>query len=140
MLYLPRRNYRNPSTPCLMDHPKLVSANYYFLKGIDLSHPALAQESAFAEAVATRNNPTSTQNLKENFKGTFLRIIQVGTKSSKKHIAVWWIQPKQKTCSHVMNRASRKGEKESRTRVEVSDNRFRIGKCCSWMGFEHFHE
>lgn len=53
----------DPPTTSLMDHPKLIASNFHYLKGVDLSIPALASELGFAEAVATRNNPTTLENL-----------------------------------------------------------------------------
>lgn len=52
-----------PATISSIDHPKLLAANLNFLKGVDLTIPSLANELAFAEAVATRNNPTTLDNV-----------------------------------------------------------------------------
>ncbi|OQV24002.1 hypothetical protein BV898_01960 [Hypsibius exemplaris] len=50
-------------TASRMDHPKLTAAGHYFLKGVDLSIPEMAHELAFADALATRSNPTTADNI-----------------------------------------------------------------------------
>ncbi|XP_055346007.1 uncharacterized protein LOC129593620 [Paramacrobiotus metropolitanus] len=60
----PQAKQPEPPPTCLLDHPKLLSNNFHFLKGVDLHHPILSHEMAFAEAVATRNNPTTMDNIR----------------------------------------------------------------------------
>ncbi|GAU90384.1 hypothetical protein RvY_02804 [Ramazzottius varieornatus] len=50
-------------TPSAMDHPKLAAQQIHFLKDVDISLPLLAGEGTFATALASRNNPTTIDNI-----------------------------------------------------------------------------